>query len=53
MDLEKKRITKLPQEVLDAQWAVDSAVIRGKPKSEIDELRQKRDEVRAKYGISE
>lgn len=44
---------KYPQEFLDAQWAVDSAVVRGEDKEVIFALRMRRDELKKKYSIQD
>lgn len=46
----KEKLKKLPQEVMDAQYRLNSAVIRELPKEEIDRLRGELLMVTAKYG---
>ncbi len=42
---------KLPQELQDAQWRLNSAVVRGVPKDELERLRNDRDAVMDRLGI--
>lgn len=47
MPAKKPRLKKPSQEVRDAQWRLDSAVVRGEPQPTLDKLRRQLDRLKS------